>query len=412
MMKYTSLLSTASLMFMMGQSSFASGSSTAEVDKEGVPIISAEEASLQKLFLLGVFALEQKDYQTSIAIFSDITRRTNSPRVRLELARSFFLDRQFKASKRIFQEILSEKSVPWGVKQNIRLYLNQIDHDIGYMKFGISFVSDSNPENFTSSEEVNIFGRVLKVVQPSSKREVMGVRYSMNGALPLSTDARTQAYVNASFSDFEGGTLERWVSDVGVSSTFKQLPRVGVQAGLEYSEQNGQKRYDFAYLNLRYTPNIIDQFRYDYQLRLGKLSLAGAPHLDADVYRATTNFTRSLQNDAFVEGSVAFEKSVARETPYSYHEGALALGVDFPINNWGVKFSSSVGLRLYAANDPFFGDRRRDVKKKFGVMLSNKKIHTYGYKPEVGIVYEQNESSLAFFEYDKVSLVFSLIESY
>lgn len=408
-MQYASLISTVSFLIVLGQCSFASENVVVE---EEVAIVSVKQRSLQKLFVMGLLTLEQRDYKASIAIFSEILKRTNSPRVRLELARALFLDRQFKAAKLSFQEVLFEEGIPWAVKQNIRLYLNQIDNDIGFIKFGVSFVSDSNPENFTSSEEVSISGRSFKVVRPEGVQEAKGIRYSVNSGFPLSSDSRTQAFLDASFSDFEGGELDRWLGDIGVISSFKQLPKVKAKAGVEYSVKNGKKQYDFSYLSLFYTPNIVNQFDFRYEAKLGRLVVEGASHLDADVYKAATVFTHPLKSGVFLEGGVTLERSIARETPYSYDEGALSLGLDLPVKDWAFNFSGSLGLRLYGDVDPFFGERRRDENKKLGLLLSNKKIHSYGYKPEVGVIYERNDSSLAFFKYDKVSLVFSLKESY
>lgn len=406
-MRYPLFISTASLLLVLGQYSLAS-------DKVVVDggVVSVEQSSLQQLFVIGLFTLEQRDYKASIAIFSEMLKKTDSSRVRLELARSLFLDRQFAASKTNFQIVLFTEEVPWAVKQNIRQYLNQIDTDIGFIKFGVSFVSDSNPGNFTSSEEVSISGRSFKVVRPEGDQEAKGIRYAMSSGLPLSSDSRTQAFLNASFSDFEGGELDRWLGDVGVVSSFKVLPKIKVKAGLEYSEKNGNKQYDFSYLSIFYTPSVVDQFSFRHEVRVAKLVVDGASHLDADVYRAATIFTSPLKNGMFIDGGVIIDKSVAREAPYSYNEGVLSLGLDLPVNDWAFKLSSSLSLRLYGDVDPFFGERRRDTNKKFGVLLSNKKIHSYGYKPEVGVTYEQNDSSLAFFEYDKISLVFTLKESY
>ncbi|BBB28906.1 surface lipoprotein assembly modifier [Neptunomonas japonica] len=408
-MKYASLVSTASFLLVLGQYSFASENVVAG---EESAVVSAKQRSLQKLFVMGLLTLEQRDYKASIAIFSEMLKKTDSPRVRLELARALFLDRQFTASKANFQKVLFKEGVPWGVKQNIRQYLNQIDNDIGFIKLGVSFVSDSNPSNFTSSEEVSISGRSFKVVRPEGDQEAKGVRYNMNSGFPLSADSRTQAFLNISFSDFQGGDLDRWLGDVGIVSSFEALPKVKAKAGLEYSEKNGNKQYDFSYLSVFYTPSVIDQFSFRHEVRVAKLAVDGASHLDADVYRVATIFTSPLKSGMFLDGGLTIDKSVARENPYSYHEGVLSLGLDLPVNDWAFKLSSSLGMRLYGEVDPFFGERRRDTNKKLGFLLSNKTIHSYGYKPEVGVTYEQNDSSLAFFEYDKISLVFSLKESY
>lgn len=409
-MKFALHISVALFLIVVGLPLSAAENSAAIKKKEVVN--SVDQGSLQKLFVMGLFTLEQLNYSASIAIFSEMLKQTNSPRVRLELARALFLDRQFTASKSHFQQVLFSEGVPWAVKQNVRLYLNQIDNNVGFVKFGISLVSDSNPENFTSNEEVSILGRSFKVVQPEGDQEVKGIRYNMDSGFPLSSDSRTQAFFNASFSDFEGSELDRWFGDIGLISSLTQLPRVKAKAGVEYSEKNGKKQYDFSYLSLFYTPNIVEEFGFRHEVRVGRLSVDGADHLDANTYRFATIFTSPLSSGIFLDGGAAFNKSIARESPYSYYEGVLSLGLDLPVNDWAFKFSGSMGFRLYGGVDPFFGARRRDTNKKFGLVFSNKKIHSYGYKPEIGVTYEQNDSSLGFFEYNKVSLVFSLKESY
>ncbi len=423
MMKLLSLLSTVPLLLAMGQYSQASdaASPAKQASQQGSPALQDSlpgflqgslQDSFQKLFVMGMLTLEQRDYKASIIIFYEMLKRTDSPRVKLELARALFLDRQFNAAKALFQEVLFEQDVPWAVKQNIRLYLNQIDNDIGYVKFDISFISDSNPENFTSNEEVNIAGQTFKVVQPLGDREVKGLRLNMNSGLPVSADARTQALLNVSFTDFAGSEFDRLVAGIGIISSFELLPKIKAKAGVEYSGKNGKKQYDFSYLSVFYTPSIVDQFSFRHEMRVGKLQVDGASHLDADVYRVASVFTSPLKNGIFLDGGVTVEKSIAREDPYSYDEGVLSLGLDLPVSDWGVNLSAALGVRLYADVDPFFGERRRDTNQKLGFLLSHKKINAYGYKPEVGVTYEKNDSSLAFFEYDKVSLVFSFKESY
>ena len=66
--------------------------------------------SLQAQFILGGIALNNRDYEAAVAIFSDLLRKTNSPRVKLELARALFLAHRFKDAKQVFQEVLSERS--------------------------------------------------------------------------------------------------------------------------------------------------------------------------------------------------------------------------------------------------------------------------------------------------------------
>ncbi|MEH6575683.1 MAG: porin family protein [Amphritea sp.] len=365
---------------------------------------------LQAQFVIGGIALNNRDYEAAVAIFADLLRKTNSPRVKLELARALFLARRYKAAKQTFNEVLSEAELPWAVKQNIRLYLDEIDSFLGFVKFGLSIVSDSNPRNFTSSKEVMIAGQVLSVVPPEDNREIYGIRYKMTSGRPLSDDRRVLGFLNLSYTDFEQGQFDRWTGDTGVIYTFKSLPKLRSRTGVEYSAQGGNKQYDFSYTSLLYTPDPVRQFRLNHEFKVGRLHSPNAPQFDATSYSLITNFSRPLDSGALVTSVVSIDHSRAKEDPYSYHGGAIGLGIDIPLNSWGLELFGSAGKRLYEEPDPFFEGKRSDSRKKLGLLLSNKNIQIMNFMPEIGVVYERNDSSLDFFSYDKLSLVFSLEE--
>ncbi len=366
--------------------------------------------SLQAQFILGGIALNNRDYEAAVAIFSDLLRKTNSPRVKLELARALFLAHRFKDAKQVFQEVLSERSIPWAVKQNVRLYLDEIDSTLGFVKFGLSFVSDSNPRNFTSSKEVMIAGQILNVVPLEDNREIRGIRYKMTTGKSFSDDGRMLGFFNLSFTDFEQSQFDLWTGDTGFIYAFESLPQLRSRTGFEYSEQGGTKQYDFPYTSLLYTPDPVQQFRLNHEFKIGRLHVPSAPHLNANNYTLTTNFTRALENGVLVKGDLSIEKSHAIEDPYSYYGGSVGFGADLPLNSWGVELFGSVGKRLYEGIDPFFGAKRDDTRKRYGLMVSNKNIKFFNFMPEIGVIYKQNDSSLDFFSYDKINFVFSLKE--
>ncbi|MBR9865686.1 MAG: DUF560 domain-containing protein [Oceanospirillales bacterium] len=409
MSRKLSICSALSVCFAVGSSLPAlADSESSQLFINNQKIIAQD--SLQAQFILGGIALNNRDYEAAVAIFGDLLRKTNSPRVKLELARALFLARRFKEAQQVFQEVLSERNVPWAVQQNVRLYLDEIDGTLGFVKFGLSFVSDSNPRNFTSSKEVIITGQILNVVPPEDNREVRGLRYKMTTGKPFSDDGRMLGFFNLSFTDFEQSQFDRWTGDTGFIYAFESLPQLKSRTGIEYSEQGGTKQYDFPYTSLLYTPDPVQQFRLNHEFKIGRLHVPTAPHLDANNYTLSTNFTRPLESGVLVKGYLSIEKSSTKEDPHSYHGGSIGLGVDLPLSSFGFELSGSVGKRLFGGIDPFFGGKRDDTTKKYGLIVSNKNIQFFSFMPKVGVIYEQNDSSLDFFSYDKISFVFSLEE--
>ncbi|MFC6673933.1 tetratricopeptide repeat protein [Marinobacterium aestuariivivens] len=76
------------------------------------PEAAAHDDSLQAQFLLGAMALQNGDFDAAIAIFSDLARKTSSPRIQLELARALFLARRFEESKQLFDRVSARADTP------------------------------------------------------------------------------------------------------------------------------------------------------------------------------------------------------------------------------------------------------------------------------------------------------------
>lgn len=363
---------------------------------------------LQVLFQIGVDELKKGNYAAAIDIFETLTKRTKSPRVQLELARALFLDRRYRAAEEVFQDVLRKPNIPWAVQENIRFYLEEIDSALGFIKFGFSLVSDSNPRNFTDSRQILIAGQPLKIIPPEDNKKIIGVRYSVNAARALTDTGSLMSYLNASYSDFEGALFDRWGADIGLFLSFRSLPRIKLRVGIEESFYSGDHLYEFPYIGFIFTPQPVYQFRLNSELKIGQLRVPNSSHYDATNISLTTKATKQVTNNIYTAGNVYLEKSVADEDAYSYYGGSLGLNLNFVLlQEWSLQPFSSLGRRIYEADDPFFGDTRRDTRKMLGITLKKNNLNFFGYTPEVGLSYEENTSNLAYYSYDKVGFVLS-----
>ncbi len=361
---------------------------------------------LQILFEIALGELQKGNYQSATAILQSLAEKTKSPRVQLELARALFLDRRYAAAKKVFEAVLEQPDIPWTVQENILAYLDQIDSALGYIKFGLSIVSDSNPRNFTDSSQVVIGGQPLNIVPPEDNKEVVGIRYSVIAAKAFTETAWLAGYLDAAFSDFSGSIFDRWGADFGILMSPRATPKMKYRVGLEESYYAKEHLYQFPYVGIRYTPQPLYQFRLNSELKIGRLGVPNADYLDATNITLTTNVARQALSRIYTSGDLYLEKSIAQEDAYSYYGGALGLSltVDF-LQNWRVKPFTTLGKRLYEDDDPFFSETRDDTRFIVGITLTKINLEIFGYAPEVGFSYEKNSSNIDYYSYSKFGVI-------
>jgi len=372
-------------------------------DDNEVTITTSISDPVEILFRIGLHETQQGNYPSAIKIFSSLAKQSPSPRIQLELARALFLDRRYQESAEVFNAVLQEPDLPWTVQENIHAYLEVIDAALGYLRFGFSLITDNNPRNFTDSEQVKVAGQPLRVVEPEDNKEVTGIRYTLNAARVLTKSGWLTGYLNAHYSDFPSSQFDRWTADLGLFLSMRTLPKIKLRAGLEESYYGGDHLYEFPYLGFIYTPDPVFQFRSNTELKVGQLRVPDAEQYDATNLSLTTVANRPLTAKVRVSGTLYLEKSIADEKAYAYYGGELGLGLGFALfQDWGLKPYASVGRRLYEADDPFFGETRRDTRFSTGVSVNKADLKVFGYVPEVELRYDETWSNLDFYSYDKV----------
>ena len=129
---------------------------------------------IEVLFLGGLIALESQNYAVAIAQFQKIlVDHPIIPRVRLELARAYFLSGDDEGAQYHFERALAG-NLPEPVIANVRLFLEQIRARRRWqLGFGFGIMPDSNVNQGASAQTVTIGG--LPFTLSSDARETSGV---------------------------------------------------------------------------------------------------------------------------------------------------------------------------------------------------------------------------------------------
>jgi hypothetical protein len=363
---------------------------------------SADEA-MQRDFVEAMQAQEAGDLAHAESAFRDLLKVTNAPRVKLELARTLYMEGKYAEAKPLFQEVSKQADTPWRVRDNIAHFVRDIEERTGYLKFGVTMVTDSNPRSLAAQKEFAIGD--LRVTPTEAPKKMYGLRYSARGWLPLEPIGGA-GYLAASYADYPGEELDRLTLDVGGVKNLTSSGRIRVKPGMEFGAFGGHRLYRFPYVGLDAVLAETNTSRLTGELKVGKVKFADFGYLDATNTSAAVSARKLVSSKASVTLSASLENSSAKERPYSYYGWDLGPGIDSFWPEWTLMVGAraSVGSRQYAATDPMFGERRVDAKRRFELSVGNKRWRWRDHDVSLVASLERNNSNIGFYSYRKTNV--------
>lgn len=370
----------------------------------GLAFAQTSDEDLQRAFIEGAQQLQAGNLARAEEIFREMLKVTDSPRVRLELARTLFLQGKYREAKKLFQEVSLQSDTPWRVRDNITHFVREIEDRTGYLKFGVTIVSDNNPRNLAAQKEFSIGD--LRVTPTEAPKKVTGLRYSAQGWKPVSEPIRAAGYFAASYTDYPGQDLDRLTTDAGIAKNLSDSGRIRGKAGIELGTFGGRRLYSFPYLGLDSVLAESDSYRVASELKAGKVNFPDFAYLDATLWSGALSARRAVSQSVAATMRAGVEHSRAAERPYSYYGWDLGPGVStfWPDSAFLVGANMSLGSRKYVDVDPLFGQAREDSKTRVEVTVGNKKWRWRNSYVALVASLEQNRSNIEFYSYRKTNI--------
>lgn len=363
---------------------------------------------LQIAFMKAMRQIEAGDLIAAEGTLRAMLEETDSPRVQLELARTLYMEGRYTEAKTLFLDIAARPDTPWRVRDNIALFIDQIEEKTGYLKFGVTFVSDTNPRNLSGQKEFSIAG--LKVTPTDAPKKIYGLRYAARGWLPIAESAGIGAYAAAAYVDFPNSDFDRLTVDAGLTKSLLASGNLGAKVGVEAATLGGRVVYSMPYVGLQSSMAIGERNRLATELKFGRLHLPDFSYQDATFSSAAISLRHGFAPQASAVLRTSVERSNASERPYSYWGWEVGPGLNWlwPQTAFYVGTSASFARRSYGDVDPVFGDVRSDSRTRLEVSLGNKTWRWRRSNVVVTASLEENHSSIEFFSYHKANLSISI----
>lgn len=345
--------------------------------------------------------LMSTDVDQAIDIFRSVYQATRAVRVQLELARSLFLAGKLGEAKIEFISIL-EKPVPITVRDRVEWYLSEIQKR-STAKIYVGFFQDSNPGQITAGRTFNVLGQEL-AYQPSLTTQPQ-IGLNISAEVERELVSRSGLFLQSSVATFTYPTqvFNRQIADVSFIKRWQDYNYKDVRLGNEISYYGGNLLYNSPYVSTRWVFNQPNQDAWGVWAKAAALNYPAYPYLNGSQVQVQFQYLKNYYQN--VSGNVEFgvDRTSAAESAYSSYGASASFGVQLAedVTQMQVNLKATFLRRSYWAVDPVWGDIRSDSGRVLSIMLTKRDFYVFGLRPEIGYIYQSNNSSLPFYSYSK-----------
>jgi hypothetical protein len=363
----------------------------------------------ETLFLLGTIAVADKDYDGAISYFRHIlVNEPNAERVRLELARAFFLKGDYDNADRQFR-FARAGDVPDAVKANIDRFLSAINQLREWtFNFSLAVAPDTNENAATGVSLIDIYGLPFTLDPSARRKSGLGLAGDIGGEWsPLITgnlkarvgaDAYRLEYGGGSFDDM---TISSYAGPQLLFSNWDiSLLATGFQrwyANKPYLNGGGGK--------LMADYGITSDWLIGLSLSEQSLFFRTNPAQNGPLFSAQSQLSYVLSPSSLFQAQIGFNRQDAEVQPYSYSAWWIGGGYsqDLPFG-FSAGFQPSYYFTDYDAPLAGFGVTRSDRTLMLNLSLLNRRFEYHGFTPKFSVSFTDQQSNIPLYRYTRTQL--------
>lgn len=372
---------------------------------------------IERDFLDGLIALARKDYARAEAMFRKILEADPKLiRVRLELARTLFLERKDEDADYHFRLAIAQRPEA-GVVATIKRFREAIRARRAWrFNLTIGIAPDSNINSATNSERVEILGLPFELSPQARAQSGTGVIVGAEASVRLWRDAKVPLYAGAY------GRITRYPQHA-----YDDI-YIGGELGPEFRLAGGRLRVAATGLTRWYGGKSLvtssgAKLNFDKVIG-GKLGIEGALSVRHNAYagrddvdgwdvEAALSANRALgpSTVGFAYGSL--QRSMANDPGQSNWQARLGLGALTEIG-WGLRPQLSVELGRQVNDAPLvlFGGTRRDWRLQASASIYKRDWNVAGFAPSLRLSWMRNISTLSIYDQRRLRMEFGITRSF
>ncbi|MYE59469.1 MAG: DUF560 domain-containing protein [Alphaproteobacteria bacterium] len=370
-------------------------------------------------------AREEKLDEAIAAFRSILVDRPELVRVRLELARAFFLKEEDTLARRHFEQVLAGE-VPPAVAANIVRFLSIMRARRRWeAQFGMAVAPDSNL-NAASGERTifldTIFGRLPFTLDDPAKPE-SGVGVSIWGGgeyqYPLNPVWRIRSGANASIREYKGGDFDRHflAAHIGPRRLIDARTEASLLATVERQWAAGAPETDRFGLRLEGEHVLTPRLGLFGRMSAARRNCRDCDWLDGPVGDVSLGASWAALPVLRFGGNAGWSWTRANSEHWRHSGPQASLGATLAL-----PAGFTVGLRASLQRTEYQGrgfahntiDRepREDETRTLSASVHNRAFTVAGFSPRLSLIREERETNAQALDYDRNRAELSFVRQF
>ena len=338
-----------------------------------------------------------------------LVHRPELVRVRLELARAFFLQGEDTLARRHFEQVLAGK-LPPVMAANIGRFLRIIRaRQRWHARFGVAVAPDSNLNTASGTRTIWLdtpFGRRLPFTRRGNIAPKSGLGVSIWGGgeylHPLGPRLWIRSRADANIRDYKGGDFDRqfFAAHLGPRWLFGQNTEASLLATVQRQWTTGTPETDQYGLRMEAEHRLTPRLSVEIRAGLRRRNCRDCNHLDGPVGEVSLGAswaalpTLRLGGDAGWNWSRANDEAWRSTGPETSLGATLALPAGFTLGARGAM--QWTGYRGRGGGGPHFTlDRkpRQDRTRTLSISVHNRAFTVFGFSPRLSLINERHRTN-------------------
>lgn len=369
------------------------------------------------LFLLGMIAVAKKDYRLAIKRFRQaLVHAPDATRIRLELGRAFYLNKDYENAFRQFQFARAGK-LPPGVIANIERYLAAIRQEKNWSyNISVALAPDTNINNATSARETELLGIPFELSEETRKRSGVGlaVEGGAEFAVRIGRTARWRVGANLQRREYDGGDFDDMTISLQTGPRLV-LPKWDISLlGTGFRRWYGGKRHIDGYgARLEATRYLDGRTAISSSVGAQQLRYVRDEAQSGPTYNVQTAVFRALTSSSSARARLGVFRHRALAPSYAHWSwyGGVGYYQDFS-GGFSASLEPSHLVSRYDAADPLFGVKRVDHLTEIQATLLNRRIVLTRFTPRIAYTWSRRQSTIDLYKFNQHRVEFGLTTSF
>ncbi len=434
-LRFLILIIVAGLLILVTATLAYAGPDAANVAKGGVGAVDGDATGPR--FRAGMEALaaahaiadrearDEKLDEAIAAFHAILVDRPELVRVRLELARAFFLKEEDTLARRHFEQVLAGRPPP-PVVANIARFLRTMRARRRWeAHFGAALAPDSNLNAASGERTIFLdtpFGRLLFTRQGDiAPKSGLGLSVWGGGEhqYPLSQTLRLRSGANASIREYKGGTFDRHSvsAHLGPRRLIDARTEASLLATVDRQWAAGRPETDRFGLRLEGEHRLTPRLAMFGRASAARRNCRDCNHLDGPEGNVSLGATWAALPILRLSGNAGWSWSRTNSEHWRSSGPQASLGATLAL-----PLGFTLGLRASMQRTGYEGrgfvhntiDRqpREDETRTLSVSVHNRALTVLGFSPRLSLVREERDTNAQALDYDRNRAELSFVRQF